>query len=156
MKYETTIPAGNIDEVELTDLVKRLAKIAGASFEIDRQIMISTDDSFLLSMVLAFADTVRNGTVEVIQAPERSNGHKKRKVKKAEATTKKEPSRGPHVRSIQVNGSGEMISRFELNRRLRERTIEPGVTLRSPKYGVLTVALSGDSLVVMNAEEEVV
>ena len=67
---------------------------------------------------------------------------------------KKAPTRGPHVRSIKVNGSDEMISRFELNRRLLEHKIDPGTVLHSPKYGKMIVQNGGSDSVPLTLVNE--
>lgn len=85
---------------------------------------------------------------------------KKNKTKKVKAENegpKPEPTRGPHVRSIKIHGSGEMISRFELNKRLAEHMIDPGTELHSPKYGKIIVrngGSEGEPLTVVNEAGE--
>jgi hypothetical protein len=91
---------------------------------------------------------------DILSKPEYQNPVSKRKVvaKKRKKSTgsdltitnvKKEPTRGPHVRSIELKGTGEMISRYELNTRLVHHFIAPGTKLHSPKYGEITVKNGG-------------
>lgn len=155
MLYQTTIPAGCAEEQEFRSLLEQISKMSGQRIEIEVQLSIGTDSLELSTALDNLADVLRNGKPKI--TPERSNGHKKHKKQKAPKTdgVKAEPTRGPHVRSIKVNGSDEMISRFELNRRLSERTILPGTELHSPKYGKIIVRVSAedDSLLVVVNED---
>lgn len=60
------------------------------------------------------------------------------------------------MRSIQIVGVEEKISRFELDKRLRENTIEVGTELHSPKHGKLKVQMLDNALVLINEREELV
>ena len=149
--YQIAIPLICIDEDEFVDLLNRLAKVAGKPFEAEKQMVVSTDDAYLYSMFTSLTDAIRNQVpaADVV----RKNGHAKtaktrkklgggKRSKKQEAArqeVKHEPTRGPHVRSIKIESTGEMISRFELDKRLSERTIDPGSQLHSPKHGTMTV-----------------
>jgi hypothetical protein len=140
MLYQTTIPAGCAEEQEFRSLIEQLSKMSGQRIEIEMQLSISTDSMELSAVLDNLADVLRDGKPTII--PVRANGHKKKKKAdkaKTGAGVKPAPTRGPHVRSIKVNGSGEMISRFELDRRLAERVIEPGTELHSPKHGKMIV-----------------
>lgn len=143
MLYQTAIPAEAMDEQELLDLVKQLAKISGQEITIQKQIVIMTDSTDLSTILDTLADTMRDKCplVDV-----KKNGHKKpvekkfrKKNKSTEDGFKPAPTRGPHVKSIKIESTREMISRFELDKRLRERTIEPNTQLHSPKHGTMTV-----------------
>ena len=61
MLFQTSIPIRDTDENELRDLIQRLAKIAGSEFEIDRRLMVSTDSSFLSTLLESVADAISNG-----------------------------------------------------------------------------------------------
>lgn len=151
MIYKTEIPLEVVDEAELASLVNQLAKVAGQKIEMEKQIIISTDSSELSLMLDALGDAIKSGDAATLSAAKRSTRKPKaetkkpKKLKQAEGGEKREPTRGPHVRSIKVNGSGEMISRFELNRRLQEKAIEPGTELHSPKYGKIIVKVLPDA-----------
>jgi len=99
----------------------------------------------LSAMLDQLRDAIDNGDA-VIGVPKKKAKAKTKKnnVKQVDDGEKPEPTRGPHVRSIKVNGSGEMISRFELNKRLAEHAIEPGTDLHSPKYGKIRVTFESD------------
>jgi len=147
MLYSISVPVEAVNEDEFLDLVHRLAKVYGQTVEIQKQITIWTGNEDLKSVLESLADATRNGGPTVDVAPR--NGHKKqkklgggkrgRKPKPTEDKGKREPTRGPHIRSIKIEGTGEMISRFELDKRLKERTIDPGTQLHSPKHGTITV-----------------
>lgn len=141
MIYRTEIPFADVDEQELCDLVNQLARVSGQKIEIEKQIVVSTDSLNLSSMLDQLRDAIDNGDA-VLGVPKKKAKAKTKKnnVKQVEGGEKPEPTRGPHVRSIKVNGSGEMISRFELNKRLAEHTIMMDTKLHSPKYGQLMVA----------------
>lgn len=62
--------------------------------------------------------------------------------------------RGPHVRSIQIIATGEMISRFELDKRLRGQAIGDGTELHSPKHGKMIVVRAGEDLILQNKDGE--
>jgi len=138
---------------ELDDLVRTIAAMKHADAEIEMQFKITSDSPNLLRAITTLFQV--DETVSIVHLA-KNNGHKKVKTIKVNDGVKREPTRGPHVRSIEVLATGERISRFTLNKRLSERMIGPGTTLRSPKYGVITVATSGDSLVVMDTDERVV
>lgn len=152
MLYQTTIPAGCAEEQEFRSLIEQLSRMSGQPIEMEVQLAIGTDSLELSTMLDNLVEALRNGKPKSTAV--RSNGHKKhRKQKAAKAEgVKPEPTRGPHVRSIKVNGSGEMISRFELDRRLREHEITIGTELHSPKHGTIKVALTsdGEALVLVN------
>ena len=158
MLYQTSIPVGSIDEKELFALVNQLAKLAGHPIEIERQFVISTDSTDLSSILDSLVDAIKTGaSVPAV----RKNGHKKTRVKihkQKAAGEKKEPTRGPHVRSITVISTKEKISRFELNRKLQEKSIEPGSELHSPKFGKIFVRAGtlGAAHFVENEQGEVV
>ena len=59
---------------------------------------------------------------------------------------KDEPTRGPHVKSITIVATGEKISRFELDKRLIDMTIDNGAELHSPKHGRMFVKLLDDGV----------
>lgn len=143
MIYQTPIAFNDVDEQELCDLVNRLAKVSGQKIEIEKQIVISTDSTDLSSILDALAEAIQNGDA-VIKSAKRNVKEKPKaksqKPKTIEGGVKPEPTRGPHVRSIKVNGSGEMISRFELNKRLADHAIDIDTKLHSPKYGQMMVA----------------
>src|SRR6185369_6781116 len=123
MLFQTSIPIRDTDENELRDLIQRLAKIAGSEFEIDRRLMVSTDSSFLSTLLESVADAISNGHAEQI-AIKKPKAPKKQKSQKKNDGVKHEPTRGPHVRSIKVIATAEMISRHELNKRLADHAIQ--------------------------------
>jgi hypothetical protein len=155
MLYETPFPVGGIEEQELRALVEQLSKISGAKVELSMQITVSTDDVNLNCMFETLRDTIHDGRAKA--RPLKKGRTPKMKIKKMVGGVKPEPTRGPHVRSIKVNGSGEMISRFELNKRLAAHEIMPGTQLHSPKYGNVTVrngGLEGTPYMIVNEAGE--
>lgn len=146
MNYTTTIPVGKIDEDELLGFVERLQKITGQTLIVEKQYAICTNDTTISAMldglkeIAEDASRVSKVTVNVTKVKARSKLVKKA-WKKNDEEPKPAPSRGPHVRSIQIDGTGEMISRFELDKRLTEKTIPVGTKLHSPKHGAMSVDL---------------
>ena len=167
--HQTAISLGDIEEGELMELLRKLETVTRQAIQADKQIVISTDSPELSAMLNALADSIHKG--ETISTVTRKNGHGKpkpvvekknqKKNKPTEDGVKLEPTRGPHVRSIKISSTGEMISRYELNRRLDEYVIDIGTEVHSPKYGELIVTQKtrddgARSLVVVNeAGEEV-
>jgi len=155
MLYQIAIPTKCAEEQEVRSLIEQLSRMCGQRIEMEVQLSISTDSLELSTMLDDLAEVLRNGKPRNTHL--RSNEHKKHRKQKTDKANgaKSEPTRGPHVRSIQVNGSGEMISRFELNRRLTDHSIEPGTELHSPKFGKIIVSVSAedDSLLVVVNED---
>ena len=145
MLYQTSYPVAAIDEQQIRDLVNQMSRISGQRIDIDTQIVVSTEDANLSAMLECLRDSiVENGPVAKVK-PLKKGRTPKIKIKKlVETGPKPEPTRGPHVRSIKIiDETGEMISCFELNKRLADHTIEPGCIVHSPKYGNLTVRNGG-------------
>ncbi len=135
---------------DLDCLVEQIARMKHADVEIEDMFVVTSDDpSLLAALDVLFAP---NGVMEKKAMKKETRKIKKRakiiqdgwKGNGQESEPKPEPTRGPHVRLIKVNGTGEMISRFELNKRLAEHTIEPGTELHSPKHGKTVVKTTGN------------
>jgi hypothetical protein len=161
------IPAGLVDDDELDVLVKQIATMKCADAEIEKQFVVTNDSPSLLAALRAlFGDhTVKaekrvKRNIERVQRRSKmvqdgwkgnGNGSKPEAVNEP----KPAPTRGPHVRSIELD-DGEKISRFELNKRLSEKTIEPGTWMHSPKHGRIKVSIQEDALVLVNEAGDVV
>ena len=77
MLYQTRIIYDKLDEQEICDLVQHLAKFSVTEILIEKQLMISTDDINLSSMLDSLADAIRDRGPIVMPV------HKKSKVKKS-------------------------------------------------------------------------
>lgn len=136
--FSTSFMQGKIDIQELETLLNWLGQKTGATVQIETQIVVSTDSAEITNMLDALKNALANGELQPMKKMRKS---RKQKVESIEP--KKAPTRGPHVRSIELKGSGEMISRFELDKRLEAHTITPGTALHSPKHGLLFVKNGG-------------
>lgn len=145
MLYETSIPIGQIAENEIRELVSKLASVTGQKVEIEQHFVISTDSQDLSSMLDTLALAIQDGKPVISTQKNLGGRRSKKRKRKAEKQdgVKKEPTRGPHIRSIRIIRTGEMISRYELEKHLREHAIEPGTALHSPKHGNLVVRNGG-------------
>ena len=156
MDYTTKFPTSIIDEPELEALVETLRKMTGKNILIEKLYVVTTDDINLSSMLDGLKDSLKETAVEPIKV--KANGHKKvrkpRKMKAADDGFKPAPTRGPHVRSIRIVATGEMISRFELDKRLAVCSIIEGTKLHSPKHGTMTVVLTSEGMVLHNEAGE--
>lgn len=147
--YSTNFDASKVDLHEIETLTKWLQGKTGKAVNVAQMIVVTTDSADISAGLDSFRDAMN---VQIGKGAN-GNGHKKRGPKPKGASqdgVKKEPTRGPHVRSIIVEDTGEKISRHELNKRLESKSIPLGAQLRSPKYGVITVkqkTSNGDYLV---------
>lgn len=137
MRNQVLIPAGDVDDDQLDALVQQIAAMKCADAEIEKQYVVTSDSPALLAALRAlFGDSAVAAETKQKRNAERIQKRSKIVSDAWQGNGKKpEPTRGPHVRSIKVNGGGEMISRFELNKRLAEKSIAEGTVLHSPKYG---------------------
>jgi len=151
--YSTNFDANKVDLKELETLTKWLQMKTGQPVHVAQMIVVTTDSADISAGLDSFRDAMN---VQIGKGAN-GNGHKKRGRKPKEASqdgVKKEPTRGPHVRSIEVFPSGEMISRFELNKRLSEKTIAISTRLHSPKLGDIYVFEMDGELIVRNQQGE--
>ena len=116
MDYTTTIPVGKIDEDELLGFVERLQKITGQTLIIEKQYAICTNDLTISTMLDSLKEIAEDATrvtkvaVNTTKIKARSKVVK-RAWKKGSDEPKPEPKRGPSVRSIKIEETGEMINR---------------------------------------------
>lgn len=153
--YSTNFDASKVDLKEIKTLTEWLQIKTGQPVHVAQMIVVTTDSAD----ISAGLDSFRDAMNVKIGKGANGNGHKKRGRKpKSESQdgVKKEPTRGPGVRSIEVFPSGEMISRFELNKRLKEKTIAVHTRLHSPKLGDIFVHRVGENLIVRNLQGELV
>lgn len=168
------IPGGLVDDKELDVLVKQIATVKGADAILEKQFIVTSDSPALLAALRAlFGDHTiarekkEKRNVERVQKRSKlvqegwkgnGNGGKPKVENEAAADpgAKPEPKRGPHVNSIQILGVDEKISRFELDKRLRENTIMIGAELHSPKHGNMKVISTENGLALMNESGEVI
>lgn len=152
--YSTNFDATKVDLREIETLTKWLQGKTGKSVQVAQMIVVTTDSAD----ISAGLDSFRDAMNVKIGKGANGNGHQKRGRKPKDASqqdgVKKEPSRGPSVRSIKVFPSGEMISRIELNKRLKDQTIAAGTQLHSPKLGDIWVHKLGENLILRNQQGE--
>lgn len=152
--YSTNFDASKVDLHEIETLTKWLQGKTGQQVTVAQMIVVTTDSADISAGLDSFRDAMNVKIGKGVNG----NGHKKRgrkpKGMSQGGAVKKEPTRGPHVRSIEVFPGGEMISRFELNKRLVEKTIEAGTRLHSPKLGAIWVHKLGENLIVRNTQGE--
>jgi hypothetical protein len=169
-EHPVVIPLDVIDEDELEEFISRIKAMTHADVKIQRQFVLTCDSpsvlsglEYLFGEILGKSEYQNPITKKKIGAKQNKqiSGIKQRaKIIKAgwtEGGLKPAPTRGPHVRSIRIESTGEMISRFELEKRLAEKSIARGTRLHSPKHGVVMVNESGtdqDSYFLINEQGE--
>lgn len=155
------IPPGLVEFGDLETLATHIATVKGSICTVQQQFVISSPDPAVLTALSTLFQPVpekaatrekkiRGRSKVVREAWERAS--KKATLNEPKA----EPMRGPHVKSIEIVGTTDKISRFDLDKQLNERLVEVGAQYRSPKHGLMTVALRGDDLVLVNEAREVV
>lgn len=159
------VPLDAIDENDLVEFIGRIKVLTHADVRIQRQFVLTSDSPSVLSgLEFLFGEVMVKPEYQNPKATGKDNAKLKAKLEKRakiikagwdkSGEQKPAPTRGPHVRSIKVLETGEMISRFELDKRLREHTIEPGTQLHSPKHGTMTVKDNADELFLVNEAGE--
>lgn len=119
MDYETRFPKQLIDTAEMADLVKRMAKIAGAVVAADEVIIISTDDAEFSGVL----DTLADGLVR--NAPKKLEGREKKLRRKSKAP-QGEKRLGLH--SYRNTSTGEIVSKQKINKMLAANELARGTT----------------------------
>ena len=155
-----TIQPGLVEFLDLEKLATHIATIKGSMCTVQQMFIVSSPDPAVLTALGGlFQPVPEKAATREKKIRGRSKVVRKswkKEAKNASSEPKPEPTRGQHVRSIEIVGTTDKISRFDLDKQLSERLVEVGAQYRSPKHGLMTVALRGDDLVLVNEAREVV
>lgn len=77
MKYQTVFPVGGVEEKTLRNLAEQLSSVSGQRIDIAMQIVVSTEDVDLSSMLDTLRDKIAAG--KPVKITHRKNGHNKPK-----------------------------------------------------------------------------
>jgi len=149
--YQTQIPAGLIDEAELSDLVGRLAKHLGAEASIEKVYIVRVDDVEVSGMIETLADRlISNGKSKTVEGAARKG---KKKGKRNVPTEKQKLGKHSYV----FDESGETISAQALNKRIAAHEVARGTRLengRGEKFEIVQGPEEGRFVMARVAEGE--
>ena len=152
------IEPGLVDFVDLEKLAHHIATVKGSICTVQQKFVISSPDQ----AVLAAIGTLFQPVPESAAKREKKMQKRSKVVKEAwheqgePLVLKPAPPRGKHVKTIEIIGTTEKISRLELDKKLSDCAVDVGAQFRSPKHGMMRVSLREEKLVLVNDQDEVV
>lgn len=118
MDYQTSFPAGLINEQELTDLLNPIARVVGAKVTMQRVYIVSTDDGEVSGIFDTLADNLLRNRKKA--KPEAAERKPRRKSKAPEG----EKRLGLH--SYRRMDTGEIFSKQKINKMLAANELARG------------------------------
>lgn len=157
MSNSITIQPGLVDFIDLETLATHIATVKGSVCTVQQQFIVTSPDPAVLAAIgTLFQPVPENAAKREKKIRKRSKVVRESWKKDGGETPKPPPSRGPHVRTIEVMATGAKISRYDLDKQLADRAVEVGAQYHSPKHGTMTVSLQDGALVLKNEQGEVV
>lgn len=157
MSKSIVIEPGLVAFDDLETLATHIATVRGSVCSVQQQFIVTSPDPAVLAAIgTLFQPVPEKEAKREKKIRKRSRLVKESWKKDGGETPKPPPSRGPHVKTIEVMATGAKISRYDLDKQLQERAVEVGAQYHSPKHGTLTVSLHDGVLVLKNVLGEVV